>query len=374
MTPDGLPGRIRRGASSLARLALTVIDNHTGGVPRPSYITYLVSYRCNAKCGMCDSWRMRPGAELSPNEAGLIFAKLAPLDAVRLTGGEPFLRPDFAELADAVFRAASPLLLHITTNGSFPDEACALARDFPSPGRLWFMVSLDGFEETHDRNRGRKVTYARALETVRRLAELRGSGVRVSVNHTVISERSLQDAQRIRDALTELDIDVQTVLAYAESSMYSLANRGKKATHAIVPRGYPLHPDLEGVDAIDFVERELERTGTLRSAGMQLGKRYYLEGLLARLRNDETPSPHPRCVALRSHLRLLPDGRVPVCQFNTETVGSLLDTPLEQLWHSPATREARDWVDACPGCWAECEVVPSAIYTGDLLNPLNGLL
>lgn len=24
--------------------------------------------------------------------------------------------------------------------------------------------------------------------------------------------------------------------------------------------------------------------------------------------------------------------------------------------------------NACPGCWAECEVMPSAIYTGDLVR------
>jgi MoaA/NifB/PqqE/SkfB family radical SAM enzyme len=368
MTGAGL----RNGAASLGRLALAVLDNRSGAVPHPGYVTYLVSYRCNAKCGMCDSWRMRPGPELSVAEAERIFEQLAPLDAIRLSGGEPFLRGDFADLANAVFRAAAPLVLHITTNGSFPDRAYDLARAFPAPERLWFMVSLDGFEETHDRNRGRKVTYSLAARTIRRLAELRPSGVRVSINHTVISERSLGDADRIRDQFADLGIDVQTVLAYAESSMYSLANRGKKATHAIVPRGYPLHPDLQGADAIGFVERELERSESLSSPGTQLGKRYYLKGLLSRLRDDEHPSPRPRCVALRSHLRLLPDGRVPVCQFNTETVGSLVDSTLEELWHSPTTGEARAWVDGCPGCWAECEVIPSALYTGDLLNPLHG--
>ena len=33
-----------------------------------------------------------------------------------------------------------------------------------------------------------------------------------------------------------------------------------------------------------------------------------------------------------------------------------------------ATRASRGWVDRCPGCWAECEVVPNAIYTGDVLR------
>jgi MoaA/NifB/PqqE/SkfB family radical SAM enzyme len=66
-------------------------------------------------------------------------------------------------------------------------------------------------------------------------------------------------------------------------------------------------------------------------------------------------------------LRLLPDGQVPVCQFNTETVGSLLEQSLEEIWHAENARRQRAWVDACPGCWAECEVVPNALYSGDML-------
>jgi len=71
-----------------------------------------------------------------------------------------------------------------------------------------------------------------------------------------------------------------------------------------------------------------------------------------------------------NHLRLLPDGRVPVCQFNTETVGNLLHQSLEEIWQAAGTRVQRAWVDACPGCWAECEVMPSALYSGDLIGTL----
>jgi hypothetical protein len=31
-------------------------------------------------------------------------------------------------------------------------------------------------------------------------------------------------------------------------------------------------------------------------------------------------------------------------------------------------RSQREWVDACSGCWAECEVMPNAIYSGDIIK------
>ncbi len=76
---------------------------------------------------------------------------------------------------------------------------------------------------------------------------------------------------------------------------------------------------------------------------------------------------HPKCVALRSHLRLLPDGSVPVCQFNTVVVGNLLEQDIDSVWSGERTKRQRQWVDSCKGCWAECEVIPNAIYSGDLL-------
>jgi MoaA/NifB/PqqE/SkfB family radical SAM enzyme len=229
------------------------------------------------------------------------------------------------------------------------------------------MVSLDGLADEHDRNRGAEVTFALAMETIGRL---RARSVAVSVNHTVISHRSLEDAAPLRDKMKALGVDVHTVLAYSDSAMYSIKLRGKRASALLGSRRYPLHPALEGADLVGFVDGELAAADQLGDRGTRLAKRYYLRGLRARLQEGEPP-PGPRCVALRSHVRLLPDGSVPVCQFNTESIGNLREQSFEELWHSAVARDARRWVDDCTGCWAECEVLPSAIYTADLLRALT---
>jgi MoaA/NifB/PqqE/SkfB family radical SAM enzyme len=350
------------------RLALSIVSNRLGLVPRPSWCTYLVCYRCNARCKMCDSWRIRPGDELTPEEVRLVFAKIGRLDVVRLTGGEPFLRDDLLDVAMAVWDEARPAVLHITSNGSFPERVVAFAERFPRPARLRFMISFDGLEEEHDANRGADVTFATAFETVQRLVDLRERlGLRVSVNHTIISPRSLDEHEELCRRFAALGVDVHAVLAYSDSAMYGLKRTGKKAEDLITGTGYPLHPKLQGADVIGFVQRRLRELPRLRDPLLRLGKRYYLRGLLARLRNRPAPRPHPKCVALRSHIRLLPDGSVPVCHFNTEKVGNLLTQSFEDVWHGAGACASRAWVDGCAGCWAECEVMPSALYSGDLL-------
>lgn len=347
---------------------LRVLSNRLGWVPRPSFCTFLVCNRCNARCGMCDSWRMPRGTELDAEQVRRVFRDLGHLDVVRLTGGEPFLRADLEDVAEAVMAESSPGVLHITTNGSFPARIERLAQRFSRPSRLRFMVSFDGLAEVHDASRGRRVSFERAIESVQRLAALRERGVRVSINHTIISRASLEDHAELRALMSDLGVDTQWVLAYSESSMYGLERRGHRARDLVVLTGYPLHPDLDPEQALEFARGELERVAAIADPVLRAGKRYYLAGLVARLEQQVAPRPKPKCVALRSHIRLLPNGDVPVCQFNTESIGNLLLEGFDALWHKASAVAARRWVDACSGCWAECEVVPNAVYSGDLLR------
>ncbi|MFH1746317.1 MAG: radical SAM protein [Planctomycetota bacterium] len=358
----------------VAQLAKSVLYNRLGAVPRPAWCTYVVTFRCNARCGMCDSWKLPAGRELTSSEVATVFGKLGRLDVVRLTGGEPFLRTDLLELAESVLSVSQPAVLHITTNGSQPDRVEKLIEACQTPRRLRFMVSFDGLAEEHDHNRGRQATFERALATVRCLVDFRRRlGLEVSVNHTVISEKSLEDNAALREIMGKLSVEVHSVLAYEDSSLYGTAHHGRRAEHLIALVGYPLHPDLRSADVTGFVKRELRQNRRCRDTLLRWGKKYYLHGLLERLAGSGNGRPRatckPRCVALRSHVRLLPDGSVPICLFNTETVGNLRTDSWEALWHGTSTRAARRWVDACPGCWAECEVMPNALYSGDLLRP-----
>jgi MoaA/NifB/PqqE/SkfB family radical SAM enzyme len=113
---------------------------------------------------------------------------------------------------------------------------------------------------------------------------------------------------------------------------------------------------------------EVEKDTQSLPFGERLAKRYYLRGIRNRL-IEKRGTPNPKCVALTSHLRIFPNGDVPTCQFNSKVVGNLRESSFNDIWTSVTAAEQRSWVKRCPGCWAECEVLPSAIYTLDLLKP-----
>jgi len=76
----------------------------------------IVTYRCNAKCYMCNTWQhpTKKGEEFS---AELVRKIPEGLKFINITGGEPFLREDLAEIVDAALDKTQRLV--ISTNGYF---------------------------------------------------------------------------------------------------------------------------------------------------------------------------------------------------------------------------------------------------------------
>ena len=349
----------------LLRYFRSVLRNRRGKPDLPRFLTYTVTFSCNARCIMCDSWKMESPEDLSLAEVDSIFAQLPRLDAVRLTGGEPFVRTDLVEIAKSVRKRLQPLVLHVTTNGFLTDRIVRFCEERPRDLPLQLLVSIDGVEEKHNHVRGRENAWKTATRTLRELAPRRKElKLRLGVNQTIVDADGIEHYKKLRDFLRPLGIHNNVVMAYDVSATYNLEKEknlapteaGQFATFGEFNEGH--------VRALaEEIERDLGDFPLLE----RWAKRYYLKGITNRLLG-RGGAPNPKCVALNAHLRIFPNGDVPTCQFNTVTAGNLRRQPFAEVWNSAKIAEQRRWVSRCPGCWAECEVLPSAIYTGDLLR------
>lgn len=342
--------------------------NRLRKVNLPRYLTYIVTWSCNARCVMCDCWKKESPEDLSVDEADRIFAQLPRFDAVRLSGGEPFVRKDFAGLAAAATERLRPRFLHVTTNGFLTDRVLSFCegRDRSTPLRV--LVSLDGLEAKHNAIRGRAAAWKTASATVRALAPLQEAlNLQVGVNQTIVDADGVEEYRRLREYLRPHNVRLNAVLAYDASATYSLDCQDSVAESQI--GRFTTLGAFAGEDIAAFAD---EVEGDLREFPWadRLAKRYYWRGVRQRLHADQRRPLNPPCVALNSHLRLYPNGDVPVCQFNARRVGNLRRQTFEEVWFGPDIEAERRWVRNCPGCWAECEVLPNAVYTGDLARAL----
>lgn len=368
MTPGGVSTLARRAIELATSVARTRLDR----VDRPRLLTYIVTFRCNARCVMCDSWRKEDDGDLSLGQIAAIYRQLPPLHAVRLTGGEPFVRKDFDEIAALTQEMLRPALLHVTSNGFLTDRIVAFCERRDRRVPLQLLISIDGVEEKHNQVRGRRDAWERAFATVQAIApRQRELGLRLAVNQTVVDAESAAQYTELRDRLRPLGVRNQVVVAYQASATYSLRREVDVAPRA--PGSFATFGAL-GEAALDRLFDEVERDLADYPLPERLAKRYYLDGIRGRLGAGASAgraAPNPPCVALGAHLRLFPNGDVPTCQFNTGRVGNLVQQPFEELWSSEAATRQRRWVKQCPGCWAECEVLPNALYSGDLLRVLR---
>jgi MoaA/NifB/PqqE/SkfB family radical SAM enzyme len=353
--------------SDTTRLAKDIMSNRYGTrASLPAMLTHTVTFGCNAKCIMCDSWQKPTREDLSLEQISSVYEKLPQMLAVRLTGGEPWVRNDFGDIVRLAEEKLKPRFLHITTNGFLTDRILSTCSDSRRKVPLDLLVSLDGTEEKHNQIRGNSNAYRRCMQTIKELAANRDTwNVRVAVNQTVVDPEGVEHYKLLRSELAQLDVRVHLILAYSSSATYS--------THAEID----LAPQEIGAfdtfgDFSDEKLRELfdEFASDLHSFGWKerLAKQYYLDGIRNRLLHNNA-SPNPPCVALSSHLRLFPNGDVPTCQMNSKVVGNLSRDSFESVWFGTEALEQREWVRGCPGCWAECEIIPSAILSGDILLP-----
>lgn len=343
-----------------------------GRTPLPRFLTWTLNFRCNARCSMCDSWRKGAEGELDTDQALSVVSKLPrSISAVRLTGGEPFLREDLGSIVHGLEGHLRPDLVHLTSNGFLTRRIGRFLEDHRRTSRtpVHLLVSLDGPEALHNEIRGREFAFAQAVETLRMVAANRRSwNVKLAVNQTIVDERGIAQHADLADLLAEMGVDHHVVVAYRESATYSVES-GKMAAPAHPGAFRTVHPIDRGIMA-GFLQNAEAACEDLPWAS-RTAKRYYLEGIRNRVL-DGFGSPNPPCAALGGHMRILPNGDIPVCQFNTRVAGNILREDFESVWYSDAAVRWREWVGKCPGCWAECEVLPNAILSGDILSRRTG--
>lgn len=330
----------------------------------PRMLTYIVTFTCNARCIMCDSWKMESPNDLKLEEIEGIFAQLPRLDAVRLTGGEPFVRKDLPEIVALVQRQLRPSFLHITSNGFLTDRIVKFCEERDKSIPLNLLFSIDGPKEKHNHVRGRETAWDSVMKTLKELAPRRKElRIALAANQTIVDADGVEHYRRLREILRPLDVAHHMVMAYDASATYSL-EREKELAPGQIGR-FTTFGEFTERNLRDLME-EVEKDIVLLPFQARLAKRYYLRGIANRLLRAES-TPNPKCVALTAHMRLYPNGDIPTCQFNSKIAGNLREQTFAEVWRSARIAEQRAWVNKCPGCWAECEVLPSAVYTGDLV-------
>lgn len=159
----------------------------------PIYLIFFVTNKCNAKCNHCFYWQKTNSeeTELTLNEIEKMSKTIGTLYHVNLTGGEPFLRNDLAEIAHIFFKNCSVKSIGIPTNGFDPEKICRISENIIKKCpqlNLQIDVSIDHFSEKHDQIRQFPGLFARAVQSIKMLKELNRKELTLGVILTLTKE------------------------------------------------------------------------------------------------------------------------------------------------------------------------------------------
>ena len=168
----------------------------------PSYFIFYPTSRCNLKCTHCfyhDSLNKK-FKELSLDEIDKFTKTMDPLLHLILTGGEPYIKKDLAEIARIFYHNTRLPILSIPSNGWYLDKMDKQIRNILKwcPELILNqLISLDGLEEDHDRIRGIKGSFKKALEAIKLIKNLKKKLKRINVG--VIITFTSQNQKKMKE-------------------------------------------------------------------------------------------------------------------------------------------------------------------------------
>ena len=324
-----------------------------GPSPGPLFVYLMATEACNLRCRFCDLWRTQHRSadaladELTTEDMLRLVGELAEMGCmiVNLWGGEPLLRADLCEIVRAISRAGMAPV--VTTNGVLLDEA--MARDLVEAGVGSVFVSIDSPVPTeHDRLRGCKGAYQKAVEGVKTVRRIGGRSISVGIN-TLVSRKNYHRLHEMIRLAASLSADSVRLLSMELGAPFSKYSSTDASLFELSEE------DLRELRA------ELRRTSrAARTANINCNLREYLQGMPDYYAGKYRPKT---CFAGDLICDIDARGNVAPCLTLGRTGGNVKDRPFREIWTSEEFHRLRRAARRlrCPLCWQSCYIEPSEI-------------
>lgn len=307
----------------------------------PIHLILYVTSRCNLRCEHCFYWRKlnKGKKELSLEEMKKISRSMGRLLWLALTGGEPFLRSDLADIARIFVENNGVRHISIPTNGVFTERIVEqverMLKENPET-TLTVTVSCDGLEEMHDKIRGMKGAFKALVKTVGELKKLKrrykNLGVSIVMTFTRTNQKEFGKAyEYLRDGLKPDEIVINLI------------------------RGEPRKPRTAKVEMGLYKEAVEQKMRDIKSGKLA----YYDFGLMGKIAASrdgvmyrkiveykEGKGKYLACLAGRLSAVIDAEGVVYPCEILSKELGNVrdYDYDFKKLWEDKKAREVREWI------------------------------
>lgn len=293
--------------------------------------TVIVTYRCNAKCTMCNRYKVpsKPEEEISIET----IKKLPEMYFTNITGGEPFIRDDLKDIVRELLKKSDRIV--ISTNGFFTDRIVELCKEFPQVG---IRVSIEGLEKTNNEIRGLDDGFNRGYTTLKKLVDMGMKDVGFGMT---VQDRNAADLIPLYNISDELGMEFAT--ASLHNSFYFVESNNIIKDRLTVAQNFE-----------DLVNRLLDS-----NSPKKWFRAYFNHGLINYIFSQKRLLP---CDMSFDTFFIDPYGDVMPCNGTKEkqVMGNLNRQSWEELWNSEQAEKVRSFVRNCDrNCWMIGSVSPA---------------
>ena len=293
--------------------------------------TVIVTYRCNARCTMCNRYKApsKPEEEISIET----IKKLPQMYFTNITGGEPFIRSDLKDIVRELYKKSDRIV--ISTNGFFTDRIIDLCKEFPNVG---IRISIEGLEDTNNAIRGLENGFNRGYTTLKKLVEMNHPDVGFGMT---VQDANAKDLVPLYELSNEMNMEFAT--ASLHNSFYFVEAKNIIKDRPMVAQNF------------EKLINELLKSNSPK----KWFRAYFNHGLINYIYGQERLLP---CDMAFDTFFIDPYGDVMPCNGTKEkeVMGNLNEQSWDELWNSKQADKVRAKVRCCNrNCWMIGSVSPA---------------
>jgi radical SAM enzyme (rSAM/lipoprotein system) len=319
------------------KLALKLYNKYRSNekkIHRLNYIFWECTLRCNLSCIHCGSDCMKDSSiNDMPKEDFLkaldeITPDITPNKTmIVLTGGEPILRKDIAEIGNELYKRGFPW--GVVSNGM--GMQAPMIKKLLDSGIRAMTISLDGLEDSHNWLRGNKKSYMNAIEAIGILGKT--EGLRYDVV-TCANQKNINELTELYHLLLNLELK--------EWRIFTIFPIGRAKEHSMLQ----LNPK-EFKELFDFIEN-------VRKEG-KIKLNYGCEGFLGEY-EGKVRDNFFFCRAGVNVASILVDGSISACPNLRDNFiqGNIYKDSFKDIWQNKYSMyRDRSWTKT--GACGDCE-------------------
>ena len=293
--------------------------------------TVIVTYRCNARCTMCNRYK----APSTPEEEITLdtIKKLPPMYFTNITGGEPFIRTDLKDIVRELYKKSDRIV--ISTNGFFTDRIIDLCEEFPEVG---IRISIEGLEDTNNAIRGLDDGFNKGYTTLKKLVEMHHPDVGFGMTVQDANAKDLVPLYKLSD-----EMHMEFATASLHNSFYFVEAKNIIHDRQMVAENFE--------ELINVLLKSNEPKKWFRA--------YFNHGLINYIYGQKRLLP---CDMAFDTFFIDPYGDVMPCNGTKEkeVMGNLTEQNWDTLWNSEQAERVREKVRHCDRqCWMIGSVSPA---------------